>query len=94
MIEKINAELEKLNNEKVAINNPAEMEKVINEKVAEYRQNLINEYNADKDTKVKELDFKIACLENWKAEIEEQEKADVQEQVESADATEVDAANI
>jgi len=77
MVEKINKELEKLLLEKSALEN-GDLS-FIEEKVAEYKAQLIAEYNAEKDTKLAEVNFKISVLQDWKDELE---KAPVEEVVE------------
>lgn len=67
MVEKINKELEKLLLEKSALEN-GDLS-FIEEKVAEYKAQLIAEYNAEKDSKLKEVEFKIAVLQEWKDEL-------------------------
>lgn len=67
MVEKINKELEKLLLEKSALE--CGDTSFIDEKVAEYKAQLIAQYNAEKDSKLKEVEFKIAVLQEWKDEL-------------------------
>ena len=85
MLEKINVELKKLEQEKAALTNQIEFDKLVAEKVAEFKANLIVELNAEKDEKIKEIDFKVQCLENWKQELEQDNSQDVPENTSTAD---------
>lgn len=85
MLDKINAEIAKLNADKVALTNPAEFDKLVAEKVAEFKENLIISLNAEKEEKIKEIDFKMNCLENWKAELEQAALAEQEQQEQVVD---------
>ena len=85
MLDKINAEIAKLNADKVALTNPAEFDKLVAEKVAEFKENLIISLNAEKEEKIKEIDFKVNCLENWKAELEQAALAEQEQQEQVVD---------
>ena len=65
MVEKIKAEIEKLENEKNLLVNDAESEKYIAEKVAEYENGLRAELNEKKEKDVQAIDYKLAVLKDW-----------------------------
>lgn len=85
MLDKINAEIAKLNADKVALTNPAEFDKLVAEKVAEFKENLIISLNEKKEEDIKEIDFKLNCLENWKAELEQAALAEQEQQEQVVD---------
>ena len=80
MVEKIDAEIKKLLDEKVALENNDTS--YIDEQVAKCREQLLEQYNAEKDDKIKAIDFKVNVLQDWKEE-------ELLKQVEEAPAEEV-----
>lgn len=81
MISKINAEIEKLEQEKIAINNDEEQMKLIEEQVEAFRTKLINSMNEAKAEQLKGIEFKLSCLASWKAELEEEAKIESVEEI-------------
>ena len=65
MVEKIKAEIEKLEAEKNLLVNDAEGEKYIAEKVAEYETSLRAELAEKKEKDVQAIDYKLAVLKDW-----------------------------
>lgn len=66
MVEKIDAEIKKLLDEKVALENNDTS--FIDDQVAKYREQLLEQFNAEKDEKIKAIDFKVNVLTEWKEE--------------------------
>ena len=66
MVEKIDAEIKKLLEEKLALENNDTS--YIEDQVAKYREQLLEQYNAEKDEKIKAIDFKVGVLQDWKEE--------------------------
>lgn len=65
MVEKINAEIEKLEKEKATILDGAAKEAYIKEEVAKYEATLRADLDAKKDSDIQVIDYKLAVLKDW-----------------------------